>query len=183
MRMVFEDGERAALVGQLGLEENVTDEALATAVAERLAQQQQRQRQQQEPPPENDGEFVVVDVAAFQRFRERDRVAAEVEAANALRDRNELVEEAIADGKFGPARREHYRERYDSDPEGTRSLIGRLSKNTVPLEERGKDAPTDEHDQTSYDTSWLPEVAARQQQMAAQHAAQHGNPSRVHGEV
>jgi hypothetical protein len=51
-------------------------------------------------------------------------------------------------------------------------LIGRLTPNTVPLEARGADEPTDEVDQSAYPQDWVPEVAAR--------AARRGG--RVHGE-
>lgn len=173
MRLHFEDGERALLAARLGLEEGADDTAVSQAVATWM----------QEPRPSSDGsnqtddtnasnnlddvstdegDVVVVDVSEFRRLRQRDTVAAEVEKANQLRDRNELIEEAIADGKFGPGRREHYKTRYDSDPEGTKALLGRLTKNTVPLEARGADVPTDEVDDTSYPQSWVPEVAARQ---------------------
>lgn len=183
MRMVFEEGERATLIQQLGLDENVDEQALSQAVAERLAQQQQQQQQANQAPPPDDesGDFVVVDIASFQRFRESERTAAAVIEANRVRDRDELIECAITDGKFGPGRRDHYRERYDSDPEGTTALIGRLQKNTVPLEERGRDAPTDEVDQTAYPTEWLPEVAAQQRQQ--QQPPQSKMSSRVHGDV
>jgi hypothetical protein len=121
---------------------------------------------------EAQGDFVVVDTASFNRMRRQEAIAAEVVETTRIRDRNDLVEEAIADGKISPSRRDHYRARYDSDQEATVRLLARLQPNTVPLVERGVDAPTDEVDDTAYPTQWVPEVAARQ-----------GRPqSRVHGE-
>jgi hypothetical protein len=176
----FEDGERQLMAARLGLDENADDTAVSQAMATWL---------QEEPVPDStstetiaatddtsdlpdDGSVVVVDVAEFRRLRQRDVQAAEVEETTRRRDRDELIEEAIHDGKFSPSRREHYRARYDSDQEGTVALIGRLTENTVPLEARGVDVPTDEVDDTLYPKDWAPEVAAR----AARPA------SRVHGE-
>lgn len=178
MRLQFEEGERELLLTRLGLDDTADDTAIATAVAGWM-QEDPNAHPQRTPAEQHDiddleanGDFVVVDTASFQRMRQREAVAAEVEEATRLRDRNELVEEAIADGKISPSRREHYRARYDSDQDATTRLLARLAPNTVPLEERGVDVPTDEVDDTSYPTQWVPEVAARQ-----------GRPqSRVHGE-
>lgn len=170
MRLQFEDGEREVLTARLGLADDCSDDDLNAAIGTWL---------QEEPPGENDenddsndddidasqGDVVVIDVASFNRYRQRDRVAGQVEEQMRRRDRDELIEEAIADGKFGPGRRQHYRERYDSDPQGTTALIARLSPGTLPLEERGGDAPTDDaEDSTAYPAEWAPEVAARQEE-------------------
>lgn len=171
MRLSFEDGERAALLTRLGLPDDADDAALGTRIQAWI----------QEPPkPETnnaaddiaaqnnagdlpeDGDFVVIDVASFREMRKDKITASAVIEANRVRDRDELIDEAIHDGKFGPGRRDHYIARYDSDPEGTKTLIARLQKNTVPLEARGADAVTDEVDDSSYPTDWAPEVAARQ---------------------
>jgi hypothetical protein len=175
VRLHFEEGERALLAGRLGLDDDADDAAVAQAVARWM--QEEDSGSSTDNNNENDdanasnnvddidasaGDVVIVDVSEFQRLRQRDRVAAEVEETTRRRDRDELIEEAIADGKFSPSRRDHYKARYDSDRDGTVTLIGRLTKNTVPLEARGADAPTDEVDTSSYPSDWVPEVAARQ---------------------
>lgn len=183
MRLHFEDGERELVCARLQLAEDADDATIAQAMATWV---QEDPAPEPTPDPSNPDDpafdvnaagddVVIVDVASFARLRQRDRVAAQVEEQNRVRDRNELVEEAIADGKFGPSRRDHYRTRFDSDPDGTRALIGRLTPNTVPLEAQGEDSG-DEVDQTSYPVEWVPEVAARQAR------AQAPNRSRVHGE-
>jgi hypothetical protein len=183
VRLHFEEGERELLAARLGLDESADDTAISQAVADWVQQEPSSNDNSNTSDDTNassnvddvnatEGDVVIVDVSEFRRLRQRDRVAAEVEAATSRRDRDELIEEAITDGKFSPSRREHYKGRYDSDPEGTRALIGRLTRNTVPLEARGADVPTDEVDDTSYPNDWVPEVAARQGR----------GPSRVHGE-
>jgi hypothetical protein len=173
VRLHFEDGERELLAARLGLDDSADDSAVAQAVAKWM--QEERESSDKKDKKDDDthassdigdlkadeGDVVIVDVTEFKRLRQRDRVAAEVERVTRIRDRDELIEEAIADGKFSPSRREHYRARYDSDPEGTNVLIARLTRNTVPLEARGADVPTDEVDQTLYPNDWVPEVAAR----------------------
>jgi hypothetical protein len=184
VRLHFEDGEREVLIARLGLDDDADDAAVAQAVATWMQEDPSAKKDDDKKDPDtnassdisdlatDDGDVVIVDVSEFQRLRKRDRVAAEVEETARRRDRDEMIEEAIADGKFGPSRRDHYKARFDSDPEGTKNLLGRLTKNTVPLEERGADAPTDEVDASAYPTDWAPEVAARQARPK----------SRVHGE-
>lgn len=181
MRLHFEEGERELLVARLQLAEDADDATIAQAVAEWVQEEPDTEASGGQPTDDNggdptdiedDGTVVVVDVASYRRLQARDRVAAEVEEAARRRDRDELIEEAIHDGKFGPSRRDHYKGRYDSDMNGTIALIGRLTPNSVPLEERGKDVPTDEVDDTSYPNDWVPEVAARAKRPQ----------SRVHGE-
>lgn len=184
MRMVFEDGERTALIKQLGLDDKADDAALSTAVATRLATEPKKEEGKVTDPEtlkDLGDDVVVIDVAEFQRLRGRDNQADEVEKAMAVRDRDELIESAIADGKFSPARRDYYKSRYEEDPEGTKALIGRLLTGGIPLKERGKNVPTDDVKDDAYPSEWAPELAARQ--AAAQQQANAQRPSRVHGEV
>lgn len=170
MRLHFEEGERELVVARLGLADDADDAAVAQAMAQWIQEEPQDSGDGDQDDDTNasiddinadEGDVVIVDVSEFRRLRQRDRVAAEVEETTRRRDRDDLVEEAIADGKFSPSRREHYRARFDSDPDGTRTLIGRMAKHTVPLEARGADVPTDEVDQDAYPQEWAPEVAAR----------------------
>lgn len=184
--MTFEDGEREALLARLGLPADANDETLAERVAAWVAEDPNQNTNNPgiEGSSENldgepDGDYVVVDVASFQRMRGQEQVAAAVVEANRVRDRDELIEEAIHDGKFGPGRRDHYKARYDSDPEGTKTLIARLMKNTVPLEARGADAPTDDVEDDAYPMDWVPDVNAR---TARQAPSNDGRRQRVHTE-
>jgi hypothetical protein len=174
VRLHFEDGERELLVARLGLDDDADDTAVAQAVANWMQEDPASGGSDDDaggggggdPQAGADidaaqGDVVIVDVASYARLQARDRLAAEVEETTRRRDRDELIEEAIADGKFSPSRRDHYKARYDSDQDGTVALIGRLTPNTVPLEERGADVPTDQVDDTAYPKDWVPEVAAR----------------------
>lgn len=177
MRLHFEDGERELVAARLNLPADADDATIGEAMANWVSTDPPAREENNDDDTNasnditdveaDEGDVVIVDVSEFRRLRQRDRVAAEVEETARRRDRDELIEEAIADGKFGPGRRDHYKARYDSDPEGTATLLGRLTKNTVPLEARGVDVPTDEVDETSYPTDWVPEVAARQSRPAS----------------
>ena len=184
MELRFAEGERQVLTARLGLSDDVSDEDLQTRLAAWMGETP-------EPAPGDGGgdggnggeggdggdggeteagiddlegeDVVVIDALSLRRYQQRDRVASQIEAQNRVRDRNELIAEAVHDGKISPGRADHYRTRYDSDPEGTTRLLARLTPNTIPLEERGVNATEqDADDQTTYPTDWLRpgEVAA-----------------------
>lgn len=70
-------------------------------------------------------------------------VAARTQQRAEARDR--ALDQAVADGKFPPSRREHYAKAWDRDPEGTRELLDVLPKNSVPVADVGQPGgePTD----------------------------------------
>ena len=185
MRLQFEDGEREVMTARLGLANDCSDDDLNAAIGTWLQEEHRADDDSTVDDSDDDNidasedGVVVIDVASFRRYRQRDRLAGQVEEQMRRRDRDELIEEAIADGKFGPARRQHYRDRYDDDPQHVTRLIARLSPGTVPIDERGGDAPTDEaEDSTAYPAEWAPEVAARQEEPKAKS----GRRRRVSGE-
>jgi hypothetical protein len=186
LRLQFEDGEREVLTARLGLASDATDEDLNAAIGTWL----QEEPSADDPDDSEDNDdvddidaseegVVVIDVASLRRFQQRDRVAGQVEEQLRRRDRDELIESAIHDGKFSPGRRSYYISRYDEDPEGTTRLIGRLTSGTVPLSEIGRDAPTDDAENSdAYPQEWAPEVAAREERQTTPK----GRRRRVQGE-
>lgn len=73
-------------------------------------------------------------VAEMQRQAARGNEAYEAMRKN---ERDSVIASAIGDGKFAPARREHWERLWDADPDGTRTQIGNLAKNLVPLNASG----------------------------------------------
>jgi hypothetical protein len=66
-------------------------------------------------------------VEASERFR-----------AKVLRDeRDEVIDAAVRAGKFSASRVSHWVRLWDADPDGTREIIGSLTKNVVPVEDKG----------------------------------------------
>lgn len=80
---------------------------------------------------------MTIDVTAWEAQQQRlQRLEAQA-ARQQVAERDKVIEEAVKDGKFAPARKEHYARSWDADPEGTRQTIASLHKGIVPLAEMG----------------------------------------------
>lgn len=73
-------------------------------------------------------------VAEMQRQARQGAAAFETMRKN---ERDQIIAAAINDGKFSPARKQHWEKLWDADPEGTREQIAALGKNLVPLAASG----------------------------------------------
>jgi phage I-like protein len=76
---------------------------------------------------------MVIEASAWDALQERTKT---LEARDALRrrdERDQIITTAVQEGKFAPARREHWVRLWDADPEGTRTVIGTLAKNVMPV--------------------------------------------------
>lgn len=93
-----------------------------------------------EPTPEPTGAELVnasgtmrIDVSAWQEREDRLK-RLEAQAAKQSRDeRDKVIAKAVEDGKFAPARKEHWVRLWDADPEGTRQVIDTLARNVIPV--------------------------------------------------
>jgi ATP-dependent Clp endopeptidase proteolytic subunit ClpP len=83
-------------------------------------------------PTENDPTVVTVDSSILDQLRMD--AAAGVEAFQKLvrQERDRTIANAINEGKFAVARREHWEKAWDRDPEGTKQAIAGLSKGLIP---------------------------------------------------
>jgi hypothetical protein len=107
-------------------------------------------------PDEDDDDVEVVDAAAYRALVARAVRSDQLEEDARIKTRNDLVESAIKAGKFPPARREHYRNRYDTDAEATTAAIERMAKNVVPVKERGVDVSESELEASdAYPREWV----------------------------
>jgi hypothetical protein len=99
---------------------------------------------------------VLLDPEAYRALTARAARSDQLEEDARITTRNTLVESAIRAGKFPPARRNHYRERYDSDPEATTAQIERMAANVVPVKERGVDVNEQELEASdAYPKEWV----------------------------
>ncbi|MEU4779255.1 head maturation protease, ClpP-related [Micromonospora sp. NPDC023633] len=76
---------------------------------------------------------MVIDQAAWDAQQEAIR---RLEAADARRrrdERDQVINQAVQDGKFPPARKDHWVRLWDADPEGTRTVIDGLARNVMPV--------------------------------------------------
>jgi hypothetical protein len=204
MRITLEGDDRQTLIARLGLSSDVSDGDLQQAVTARILAEANAPTPPAPPatppapaapvastePPEEEEEVtelpegddqVVLDLAAFQHLERRANRTEHLEEEARVTRRDSLIDAAIKAGKFPPSRREHYRNRFDTDAEATEAAIKRMRDNVVPVKERGVDV-TEESLQASdaYPQEWLPE-----RQPAAATATANGSggrPSRIHSE-
>lgn len=93
------------------------------------------------PVPEG---AVVIDAEELARLRAGAEAGTRLAAEQARKERDTTLFTARDEGRFPPARLEHYRRMWDTDPEGTRTLLtadetaGGLAKGTVPLGPKGE---------------------------------------------
>ncbi|WDZ87193.1 head maturation protease, ClpP-related [Micromonospora cathayae] len=85
------------------------------------------------PRPSAAGGQMVIDQAAWDAQQDTIRRLEAAEARRRREERDQVINQAVQDGKFPPARKQHYERVWDADPEGARELIAGLAKNVVPV--------------------------------------------------
>lgn len=73
-------------------------------------------------------------------WEQRDERMKRLEARLAQHDRNDrdqVLTQAVKDGKFAPFRKDHWAQLWDKDPDGTRQVIERLARNLIPVTASG----------------------------------------------
>ena len=85
-----------------------------------------------EPAPAA-GSWMRVEASAWEAAQDRIKKLEAQEARRRVAERDQVIAKAVQDGKFAPARREHWVRLWDHDPEGTREVIGGLAKNVIPV--------------------------------------------------
>lgn len=86
---------------------------------------------------------MVIDASAWDEQQKRiQRLEAEA-TKRAREERDQVIASAVHDGKFAPARKEHWARLWDADPEGTRQVIAGLTKNVIPVAALGFADDTD----------------------------------------
>lgn len=80
-----------------------------------------------------------IDSSVWEETQARMKSLEAQAARQAREDRDKVIAQGVADGKFAPARKAHWAKLWDADPEGTRETIGQLAKGVVPLSALGYD--------------------------------------------
>ena len=75
---------------------------------------------------------MVIDASAWEAQQEAIRQLQAADARRRRDERDEVINQAVRDGKFAPARKDHWTRLWDADPEGTREVINGLQKNVIP---------------------------------------------------
>jgi hypothetical protein len=136
--MALDEGLRE----RLGLDAGADDEAILAAVEDLMDKATA-------PPPEPTPQpepvaaslppgTVAVDEAVLADLREKAEQGVAARARQLTEDRDHAIEEAIKAGKTLPARRDHWKQAWAADPEGTRQALASLPAGLVPLEDVGE---------------------------------------------
>jgi hypothetical protein len=154
----------AALAAGYGLDPDTATEADIRAAAQaaadaRAAEAGSSEEEAPEPATEPiaarsavpDG-AVLIDADELTRLRAGAQTAEELAAERAKSDRDATLKAAMGEGRFAPARREHWERQWEHDPDGTRHLLtapeaeGGLAPNTIPVKARGITTHEEEHE-------------------------------------
>ena len=131
---------------RLGLDDDVSDDEVMSALAE-AGFVPAPEAPAAEPAPvaaaATSQEFVAasgviqVEASAWNEMHQRVQ-RMEADAQRRRNDeRDQIISEAVRDGKFAPARRDHWARLWNADPEATRSLISTLARNLIPVAASG----------------------------------------------
>lgn len=121
---------------------------------------------------------VLVDAATLQELQRKANQGAEAREAQIEKENLEIVEKAIASGKFPPARKKHWIEYLRVDRDGGIEAIEGLMENIIPVKERNISEAEELANTPGYPETWLPDVAERKRRLSAG-----GRRSRVSTEV
>ena len=107
--------------------------------------------------------MALIDEPTLAELRQGVAASTQLVQRQAQRDRDEILDNAIRAGKFGPGRRKHYEGLLLSDPLGGKATIASLEPGLVPVAETvaASVGSTEQvEDTTSYPTGWKTSVAA-----------------------
>ena len=99
---------------------------------------------------------MTIDASAWQAQQETIKRHEALFAKHAREERDTVIAQAVQDGKFAPARKDHWARLWDADPEGTRQVIDGLTKNVIPVEAKGFGVEDDETYDAEYQALWGP---------------------------
>lgn len=145
--MQFSDEQLATLRSKLGLADDATLEPsqVLAAIADTSVTPQAEPVVTPDPKPAPKvAGTMVIDSSAWEATQEQIRALAAKQAKHDREERDQVIDQAVKDGKFAPARKEHWAKLWDADPEGARATIDGLSKNVIPLEALGTGVEDDE---------------------------------------
>jgi len=125
--VVFSPDQLTQMRADLGLADDADETAIASAVAAR-------------PKPALPDGVVTIDASTLEEIRSQAQAGVQALEQQRVDARDRYIDSAITRGKFAAARREHFANLYDADPEGTRAVIDSLAENTIPVAEVGYDA-------------------------------------------
>jgi hypothetical protein len=107
--------------------------------------------------------LVLVDSEGWKEVQAGAKAGQTLAAKAAEQTRDQILGEAIKAGKFPPARRDHFAQLYNADPEGTTELLAGMASGMVPVVEGGAAfGEGGDGTEEAYPKDWFPEIAAAQ---------------------
>lgn len=101
-----------------------------------------------------------VEASAWEAAQDRIKKLEAQEARRVVAERDEVITQAIREGKFAPTRRAHWQRLWDVDPDGAREALDGLAKNVIPVMASGY-AGEDETDLDAEFKHLFPQEARR----------------------
>ena len=98
---------------------------------------------------------VTMDSAGVAQLRRDAELGRKAHDKQVAAERESVLASAYEEGKFPPARLDHYRKAFAADPEGTKALIDNLEPGLVPVEARGGAEPEAQGSSDAYPREWL----------------------------
>lgn len=143
--MQFSDEQLATLRNKLGLADDATLEPsqVLAAIADKVTPQEEPVTPEVKPAPKAAG-TMTIDASAWEAQQESIRRLEAAQAKAKREERDQIIDQAVRDGKFAPARKEHWAKLWDADPEGARAVIDGLTKNVIPVDAIGIGLEDDE---------------------------------------
>lgn len=146
--MQFSDEQLATLRSKLGLADDATLEPsqVLAAIADMTPQEPKNDpvTPVETPAPKQVAGTMVIDASAWEAQQDSIKRLEAKQAKHDRDERDDVIAQAVQQGKFAPARKEHWARLWDADPEGTRQVIDGLTKNVIPVEALGFTTEDDE---------------------------------------
>ena len=126
---------KSGLHNRLGIQtpiDTMTDEQLLAAVDEALAEQADEAPSASVPEG-----TVLVDQTQYEQMRADAAAGREAREQQIAANRDQMVDDAVKDGRIAPANRDAFRKMLDTDEARGAEVINQLQPNTVPVAEIG----------------------------------------------
>lgn len=110
----------------------------------------------------SDGGSIRLDSASYEALKASAEKGAEAHKKLEEGERDTFIAAAVGKGKFPPSRVEHYTQRYEQDPEGTRAEIEALQEGVVPVIGVQGSAAAEDDPNALTTTGWFPQLANKE---------------------
>jgi ATP-dependent protease ClpP protease subunit len=131
--VTFSDEQLTTMRQRLGVAEDADEATILAALDEALDDRAETPQHAAQVP---EG-MTLIETTVLDELRNGARQGTEARQRQLTEDRDRAIDNAIRTGRTTPARREHWQNAWDADPEGTRQTLEALAPGLVPVEEIG----------------------------------------------